>query len=181
MPPKKKKSTSKKKTHGQKWKAKKKRKQKRKNSGNKSEKKKSKKIIMSYIDLSKGSDDSPSIIAELRQYANVGKQEYPQNPSLRVVTDEDIFKDLSPINPDIMTPPMQRSITSNNQNSNFNKKLSFKDDDDDDDVNMTRNDSSPQFKVVDESWTRTFGGKRKKTRKRTKRRRKKRKTKKRRK
>ena len=152
-------------------------------------KKKSKKKINSYIDLSKGSDDDPSIIAELRQYAMVGKQEYPQNPSLRVVTDEDIFKDLSPINPDIMTPPMQRSITSNNQNSNFKKRLSFEDDDDDDDdVNMTRNDSplqrndSPlQFKVLDESWTRTFGGKRKKTRKRTKRRRKKRKTKKRRK
>lgn len=171
MPPKKKKL--KKKTHGEKHKSSK-RKQKRNNSGNKSKRKRKRKqkSPWSYIDLSKGSDDSPSIIAELRQYAEVGKQEYPKNPSLQVVNDEElgIFEDLSPINPDIMTPPMQSSINYNNQNSNFKKRLSFEDDDDDD-VNMTSNDSSsPRFRVVDESWTRVFGGKRKKRRKRTRKR-----------
>jgi hypothetical protein len=171
MPPKKKKLT--KKTHGEKYKSSK-IKQKRNNSGNKSKRKR--KLTLSYIDLSKGSDDSPSIIAELQQYANVGKQEYPKNPSLRAVKDEeiDIFEGLSPINPDIMTPPMQSSINSNNQTSNFKKRLSFEDkddDDDDDDVNMISNDSSsPLFNVVDESWTRVFGGKRKKKRKRTRKR-----------
>lgn len=168
MPPKKKKSS--KKTHGEKYKSSK-RKQKRNNSGNKSKRKRKRKqkSPWSYIDLSKGSDDSPSIIAELRQYAEVGKQEYPKNPSLKVVNDEElnIFEDLSPINPDIMTPPMRSSINSNNQKSNFNKRLSFEDDDDD--VDMTGNDSPP-FRVVDESWTRVFGGKRKKRRKRTRKR-----------